>query len=120
MISLPYTGHNIMNFSSGLNRKATKVPTKLHKQKQSKRHFISHCKVSSLNIKWHSVSKLNGPENGTIFSLIEVIVVGVLFMSMVIKVVKILQELAESEPKTHPKHQRERRTRISLQTSESR
>ena len=30
-----------------------------------------------------------------------------------IKVVKILQELAETEPKAYPKHQRERRTNIS-------
>ena len=30
-----------------------------------------------------------------------------------IRVVKILQELAESEPKAHPKHQKERRTNIS-------
>ena len=30
-----------------------------------------------------------------------------------IKVVKTLQELAESEPKGHSKHQRERRTNIS-------
>ena len=29
-------------------------------------------------------------------------------MDKEIKVVKILQELAESEPKAHPKHQRER------------
>ena len=30
-----------------------------------------------------------------------------------IKVVKMLQELAESEPKAHSKHQRERRTNIT-------
>ena len=30
-----------------------------------------------------------------------------------IKVVKILQELTESEPKAHPKHQRERQINIS-------
>ena len=30
-----------------------------------------------------------------------------------IKVIKILQELAESEPKAHPKYQRERRTNVS-------
>ena len=30
-----------------------------------------------------------------------------------VKIVKILQELAKSEPKAHPKHQRERRTNIS-------